>query len=99
MIRFAYRVSASIAKTTEGTGKNTIRSEKEIVLSILEIALIGGKTFDVKNFTGILSFQRNEGMTKHGAQLNSPQTAKVQLIGSESDILAPGLTELPRLPI
>jgi len=38
---------------------------------------MGGKTFDVKNFTGILSFQRNEGRAKHGTQLNSPQTAKV----------------------
>jgi hypothetical protein len=35
MIRFGYRVSASTAQTTEGAAKNTIRSEKEIVLSIL----------------------------------------------------------------
>ena len=77
MIRFAYRVSASIAKTTEGTGENTIISENGIVLSILQISLMGTKTFDVKNFTGILSFQRNEERAKHGAQLNSPQTAKV----------------------
>ena len=77
MIRFGYRVSASIAQTTEGAAKNTIRSEKQIVLRILQIALLGAKTFDVKNFTGILSFQRNEGEAKHGALLNSPQTAKV----------------------
>ena len=31
----------------------------------------------MKNFTGILSFQRNEGGAKHKAQLNSPQAAKV----------------------
>ena len=70
-----------------------------IVLSILQTALMGLNRLNLKSFTGIVSFQRNEGEAKHGAQLNSPQAAKVKLIGSESDVLASGLTEFPRLPI
>ena len=78
-----------------------ILGPKNVYLFFLRtLVQLNKSEFNTNGLTGISSFQRNEG----GAQsakfsLTHLRPRRFSLIGSESDVLAPGSIEFSRLPI